>query len=104
MTDSATVAETYEKKRLNAKDLIDDLQERAKENQKKSIEVAHKNNPNNKKSNRFSSTESNLSNNQYNTPVHENEEIAKLAGVSKAIVHENTPFSPVGPNGTNLNI
>jgi len=36
-----------------------DLQARAKENQKKSIEVAHKNNPNNQKTNRLGSQDSN---------------------------------------------
>ena len=75
---------------LNARDLIDDIRERAKENQKKSIEVAHSNNPNNQKNNRFSSVDPNLSNqksnNQHNTPTHENKELAKLAGVSEATV------------------
>ncbi|MBN6849416.1 ParB N-terminal domain-containing protein [Staphylococcus saprophyticus] len=71
---------------LQARDLIGDIQERAKENQKKSIEVAHSKNPNNQKANRFSSGESNLSSNQHNTPVHENKEIAKLAGVSESTV------------------
>lgn len=84
---------------LNAKDLIGDIQERAKEKQKKSIEYAHKNNPNH----RFSSAEPNLSKtesrkkdrlvikerskpNQSSAPVHENKELAELAGVSKSTV------------------
>lgn len=84
---------------LNAKDLIGDIQERAKARQKKSIEYAHKNNRNH----RFSSAEPNLSKienneknnsvieeqpkvNQSNTPVHENKEIADLAGVSTSTV------------------
>lgn len=84
---------------LNAKDLIGDIQERAKEKQKKSIEYAHKNNPNH----RFSSAEPNLSKtesrkkdrlvikerskpNQSGAPVHENKELAELAGVSKSTV------------------
>lgn len=69
---------------LNARDLIDDIRERAKENQKKAAEQTNEN----KK--RFSSAESKRSetksNNQYNTPTHENKELAKLAGVSEATV------------------
>lgn len=70
---------------LQAKDLIGDIQERAKENQKKSIEVANRKNPNHK-NNGFDSAELNPSNNEHKTPVHENKEIAKLAGVSESTV------------------
>lgn len=70
---------------LNAKDLIDDIQERAKKRQQKSIEVADE--KNSKKNKGFSSAELNPKNiNQHGTPVHENKEIAELAGVSKSTV------------------
>ncbi|WP_145456423.1 ParB N-terminal domain-containing protein [Staphylococcus saprophyticus] len=66
---------------LNAKDLIGDIQERAKENQRKSAQQT------NELKSRLGSAESNRkSNNQYNTPVKENKEIAKLSGVSESTV------------------
>lgn len=72
---------------LNAKDLIDDLQERAKENKRKAMNKAKKSNSKKNKDIRFSSAEPQRKiNNQYNTPVHENKEIAKLAGVSETTV------------------
>lgn len=82
---------------LNAKDLIGDIQERAKEKRRKALKKANKTNPNHT-SNGFSSAEPKPSKeeihtieetpktNQFDTPVHENNEIAKLAGVSKSTV------------------
>lgn len=84
---------------LSAKDLISDIQERAKEKRRKAMSKAHQNNPNNQKSNSFGSAEPKQSEkekvlgtdketkvNQFDKPVHENNEIAKLAGVSKSTV------------------
>lgn len=83
---------------LNAKDLIGDIQERAKEKRRKAMSKAHQNNPNNQKSNSFGSAEPKPSKeeihaieetpktNQFDTPVHENKELAELAGVSKSTV------------------
>ncbi|MHB7918933.1 hypothetical protein [Staphylococcus hominis] len=86
---------------LSAKDLISDIQERAKEKRRKAMSKAHRNNPNNQKSNSFGSAEPKQSEiekekvlgtdkktkvNQFDKPVHENNEIAKLAGVSKSTV------------------
>lgn len=83
---------------LNAKDLIGDIQERAKEKRRKAMSKAHQNNPNNQKSNSFGSSEPKPSKeeihaieetpktNQFDTPVHENKELAELAGVSKSTV------------------
>lgn len=86
---------------LSAKDLISDIQERAKEKRRKAMNKAHQNNPNNQKSNSFGSAEPKQSEiekekvldtdkktkvNQFDKPVHENNEIAKLAGVSKSTV------------------
>ncbi|WP_338500273.1 ParB N-terminal domain-containing protein [Staphylococcus capitis] len=86
---------------LSAKDLISDIQERAKEKRRKAMSKAHQNNPNNQKSNSFGSAEPKQSEiakekvldadkktnvNKLDKPVHENNEIAKLAGVSKSTV------------------
>ena len=73
---------------LNARDLIDDIRERAKENKQKAMSEATKNNPNHKDVNRFGSVEPQRSttNNPHKTPTHENKELAKLAGVSKSTV------------------
>ena len=86
---------------LSAKDLISDIQEKAKEKRRKAMSKARQNNPNNQKSNCFSSAEpkqletekekvlnadKKTNVNQLDTPVHENNEIAKLAGVSKSTV------------------
>lgn len=83
---------------LNAKDLIGDIQERAKEKRRKAMSKDHQNNPNNQKSNSFGSAEPKPSKeeihaieetpktNQFDTPVHENKELAELAGVSKSTV------------------
>ena len=87
---------------LNAKDLIEDIQERAKEKRRKAMSKAHQNNPNHKSDSfgsaepKLSKTNNNEKNNstitgqpkakQSNTPVHENKELAKLAGVSKSTV------------------
>lgn len=69
---------------LQARDLIGDIQERAKENQKK---AADRTNELKDGSLRFNSAEQKrVSSNQHNTPVHENKEIAKLAGVSESTV------------------
>ncbi|WP_210123453.1 hypothetical protein, partial [Staphylococcus sp. GDX8P106P-2] len=69
---------------LNAKDLIDDLQERAKDNQKK---AAARTNELKDETTRFSSAElKRESEKQQKAPVHENKEIAKLAGVSESTV------------------
>ncbi|MDC5693315.1 ParB N-terminal domain-containing protein [Mammaliicoccus sciuri] len=65
---------------LSTDDLVGDLEARAKENQKRSIEVAHKHNPNHKKD-RLASEEPNLL-----KPQNTNEELGKIAGVSKATV------------------
>ncbi|PTF20468.1 hypothetical protein BUY42_00365 [Staphylococcus devriesei] len=82
---------------LNAKDLIGDIQERAKEKRRKALKKANKTNPNHT-SNGFSSAEPKPSKeeihtieetpktNQFDTPVHENKELAELAGVSKSTV------------------
>lgn len=97
---------------LNAKDLIGDIQERAKEKRQKAMNEAHKSNPNHK-NHSFGSAEPKLSkevNKSFNSvepkhkqeslnpvdkplktsrsdmPVHENKELAKLAGVSKSTV------------------
>ncbi|WP_210127103.1 hypothetical protein [Staphylococcus sp. GDY8P73P] len=62
---------------INAKDLIDDLQERAKDNQKK---AAARTNELKDETTRFSSAElKRESEKQQKAPVHKNEEIAKLA-------------------------
>lgn len=66
---------------LSTDDLVGDLEARAKENQKKSIEVAHKKNPNNQNSDRLGSQDSNLL-----KPQNTNAELGKIAGVSKATV------------------
>ncbi|OHQ30151.1 hypothetical protein HMPREF2564_11525 [Staphylococcus sp. HMSC068D03] len=88
---------------LSAKDLINDIQERAKEKKKKVMENARKKNPLVKQKSYYGSAEpqqdheTNIkketlenkkenTNSQDNTPVHENNEIAKLAGVSKSTV------------------
>ena len=88
---------------LSAKDLINDIQERAKEKKKKVMENARKKNPLVKQKSYYGSAESQQdhetnikketlenkkenTNSQDNTPVHENNEIAKLAGVSKSTV------------------
>lgn len=88
---------------LSAKDLINDIQERAKEKKKKVMENARKKNPLVKQKSYYGSAEpqqdheTNVkketlenkkenTNSQDNTPVHENNEIAKLAGVSKSTV------------------
>lgn len=68
---------------LNSEDVITEIVERAKERQKESIKAAHKKNPNHS-DNRLGSTEPNLSN---LTPTNTNEEIGKLAGVSRATVN-----------------
>lgn len=87
---------------LNAKDLIGDIQERAREKRRKALEKANKNNPNHN-NNGFGSAELKPSKteshkmdkpviteqsktNQFDTPVHENKELAELAGVSKSTV------------------
>ena len=82
---------------LNAKDLIGDIQERAKEKRRKALKKANKINPNHT-SNGFGSAEPKPSKeeihtieetpktNQFDTPVHENKELAELAGVSKSTV------------------
>ncbi|MGZ9464900.1 hypothetical protein ACXXHG_09100 [Staphylococcus epidermidis] len=83
---------------LNAKDLIGDIQERAKEQRRKALEKANKTNPNHK-SNGFGSAEpkplkqkkiinsdEKTKTHQSETPVHENKELAELAGVSKSTV------------------
>lgn len=65
---------------LNAKDLIDDIREQAKERQVSNL----------KQNTPFSSAELNgtesQKNNEQKTPVHENKEIAKLSGVSESTV------------------
>lgn len=66
---------------LNSEELVSDIQTRAKENQNKSIEIAHKSNPNHRNNHRFGSKEPNLS-----KPTDTNAELGKLAGVSKATV------------------
>lgn len=88
---------------LSAKDLINDIQERAKEKKKKVMKNARKKNPLVKQKSYYGSAEpqqdheTNIkketlenkkenTNSQDNTPVHENNEIAKLAGVSKSTV------------------
>lgn len=88
---------------LSAKDLINDIQERAKEKKKKVMENARKKNPLVKQKSYYGSAEPQQdheinikketsenkkenTNSQDNTPVHENDEIAKLAGVSKSTV------------------
>ncbi|MDK7299547.1 ParB N-terminal domain-containing protein [Staphylococcus hominis] len=88
---------------LSAKDLINDIQERAKEKKKKVMENARKKNPLVKQKSYYGSAEpqqdhetnikkESLENKKENTksqdnaPVHENNEIAKLAGVSKSTV------------------
>ncbi|WP_083309995.1 ParB N-terminal domain-containing protein, partial [Staphylococcus sp. HMSC056G08] len=86
---------------LNAKDLIGDIQERAKEQKRKAILQAEQNNSKKNKDFRFSSAEPQrklISNNERpviieesktnksSTPVHENKELAELAGVSKSTV------------------
>ena len=83
---------------LNAKDLIGDIQERAKEQKRKAIHQAEQNNSKKNKDIRFSSAEPQRKEkqihtvdktpniNQYSTPVHENKEIAELAGVSTSTV------------------
>lgn len=88
---------------LSAKDLISDIQERAKEKKKKVMENARKKNPLVKQKSYYGSAEPQQdheinikketlenkkenTNSQDNTPVHENDEIAKLAGVSKSTV------------------
>ncbi|MFQ3838367.1 hypothetical protein [Staphylococcus pseudoxylosus] len=69
---------------LNAKDLIGDIQERVKENQKKSIEVAHRKNPNH----RLAPVDVNLS--KPLTPTKQNREIVKLTGVSgRSLMRDN---------------
>ncbi|OCX37186.1 ParB N-terminal domain-containing protein [Staphylococcus haemolyticus] len=87
---------------LNAKDLIGDIQERAKEKRRKALEKANKNNPNHN-NNGFSSAEPKPSKtnshekeetvmteefkpSKPSTPVHENKELAELAGVSTSTV------------------
>lgn len=72
---------------LQARDLIGDIQERAKENKRKAMGEAERNNYKKNKNIRFSSAEpQRKTNNQHNTPVHENKEIAKLSGVSESTV------------------
>ena len=88
---------------LSAKDLINDIQERAKEKKKKVMENARKKNPLVKQKSYYGSAEPQQdheinikketsenkkenTNSQDNTPVHENDEIAKLAGVSTSTV------------------
>lgn len=87
---------------LNARDLIGDIQERAREKRRKALEKANKNNPNHN-NNGFSSAEpkpsktnshekeetvitEELKPSKPSTPVHENKELAELAGVSKSTV------------------
>lgn len=87
---------------LNAKDLIGDIQERAKEKRRKALEKANKNNPNHN-NNGFGSAElkpsktnshekeeavitEELKPSKPSTPVHENKELAELAGVSTSTV------------------
>ncbi|MCO4327564.1 hypothetical protein MTR00_09155 [Staphylococcus agnetis] len=82
---------------LKAKDLIGEIQERAREQRKKALKKANRNNPNHK-NNGFGSAElkpsktdnlqkdkSSISEkpktNQHSTPVHENKELAELASV-----------------------
>lgn len=82
---------------LNAKDLISDIQERAREQRKKAaIETNKKKKQQDIK--RFGSAEPKREEsntpvvieqpkiNQYSTPIHENKELAELAGVSKSTV------------------
>lgn len=75
---------------LNARDLINEVREEAKENKRKAMSKAHENNPNNQKANSCGSVEPKLSeqkpNIQRNKPTHENKELAKIAGVSKSTV------------------
>ena len=65
---------------LNSEELVSDIKTRAKMNQRKSIEIANKNNPNHK-GNGLESKEPNPS-----KPTNTNAELGKLAGVSNATV------------------
>src|SRR5699024_3913491 len=65
---------------LNSEELVSDIQTRAKENKVSAMKVAHKDNPNHP-SDSLGSKEPQLS-----KPTNTNEEIGKLAGVSKATV------------------
>lgn len=80
---------------LNAKDLIDDIQERAKEkkrkaaletNKKRKEFVGQRFGPAEPKREENESNEKKVNNTKTSAPVHENNEIAKLAGVSKSTV------------------
>lgn len=80
---------------LSAKDLIDDIQERAKEkkrkaaletNKKRKEFVSQRFGPAEPKREEKESNEKKVSNTKTSAPVHENNEIAKLAGVSKSTV------------------
>lgn len=66
---------------LNSEELVSDIQTRAKENQNKSIEIAHKSNPNHRNNHRLGPREPNLS-----KPTNTNEELGKIAGVGKSTV------------------
>ncbi|MEJ7521730.1 hypothetical protein WL510_06530 [Staphylococcus saprophyticus] len=73
--------------KCNAKDLIDKLHERAKENKRKAMGEAERNNYKKNKNIRFSSAEpQRKTNNQHNTPVHENKEITIKNDVSETTV------------------
>ena len=65
---------------LNSEELVSDIQNRAKVNQRKSIEIANENNPNHK-SNGLGPREPNPS-----KPTNTNEELGKIAGVGKSTV------------------
>ncbi|BFL77928.1 hypothetical protein SKB0068_07000 [Staphylococcus hominis subsp. novobiosepticus] len=80
---------------LSAKDLIDDIQERAKEkkrkaaletNKKRKEFVSQRFGPAEPKREENESNEKKVNNTKTSAPVHENNEIAKLAGVSKSTV------------------